>query len=319
MLVFSCVCAALVVAAAVGLLVDDRVLGGAPIWAKPLKFAVSGAVFGLTWAWLCSRIDGGARRRAVRRASSVIVGLLSVELLLIIGQVIRGRRSHFNFETVFDAVLYEVMAVSIAAVWGGVLVLTVLVLRSDIRDRALRLTVGTGAVISLIGIGLGALMTLPTGAQLDAIEAGQGFHSLGAHTVGAPEGGPGLPLLGWSTTGGDLRIPHFVGMHALQGMLVLYLVLTLLATRVPRLRSATVRARLVCVGATGFAGLLALLTWQAYRGQPLTSPDGWTLAALGVLAVEVVVATAVAFRRDPVPDAEVIPIHPAPREHADVA
>jgi hypothetical protein len=319
MLVFACACAALVVIAGVGMLLDDRVLGGAPIWAKPLKFAVSGAVYGLTWAWLSSLIDN--RQRTVRWASAVIVTMLSIELVLIIGQVIRGKRSHFNLETRFDAIVYEVMAASIATVWGGALVLTVLVLRSKIRDRSLKLTVGTGSVLSLIGIGLGALMALPTGAQIRAVEAGQSAHSLGAHAVGAPEGGPGLPLLGWSTTGGDLRIPHFVGMHALQAMLVLYLVISLLARRWPRLRSTTVRSRLVSVGATGFAGLLALVTWQAYRGQPLISPDKWTLLAFGVLVVEVVVATAVALRRDPIPTAAVIPIHAdePPRRHADVA
>lgn len=294
MLWFAGLCVALAVAAAVGLAVDDRTLLGAPIWAKPLKFAISGAAYGLTWAWLCSLIDH--RQRTVRRASIMIVVLLTVELVLITLQAARTRRSHFNFATVPDAILYEVMAVSIIAVWCGALLLTVLVVRSHIQDRSRKLTVAIGAVLSLVGVGLGALMTLPTGAQLETL--GSGGEALGAHTVGAPDGGPGLPFLGWSTTAGDLRIPHFVGIHALQALLLWNLALGMLARRWPRLH--LVRSHLVCVGGVGFAGLLALLTWQAYRGQPLTSPDGWTLTALAVLALGLAAAAATALRSDTV-------------------
>jgi hypothetical protein len=297
MLVFACASAALAVIALAALVVDHRMLDGAPVWVKPLKFGVSGLVYGVTWAWLCSLTDRG--RRAVRWASLVVVIPLGLELILITGQAARGRRSHFNFDSTFDGVVYLIMATSIFVVWCGGLVLTVLAARSRIGDRPARLTVGLGAVISLCGIGLGALMTIPSGGQITSLTTGHGFDSLGAHTVGAPDGGPGLPLLGWSTTAGDLRIPHFVGMHALQALLAWHLLLGVLARRWERLRPAAIRARLVCVAAAGFSGLVVLLTWQAYRGQPLLGPDGWTLAALAVLAAGVVVAGVLSVRHGP--------------------
>ncbi len=39
------------------------------------------------------------------------------------------------------------------------------------------------------------------------------------HWVGGPRSdATGLPLFGWSTTGGDLRVPHFFAVHLLQAL-----------------------------------------------------------------------------------------------------
>jgi hypothetical protein len=125
-------------------------------------------------------------------------------------------------------------------------------------------------------------MTGPTAAQQAAMGAGLGSGIVGAHTVGADDGGPGIPFLGWSTTHGDLRVGHFVGIHAMQ---LVPLLAVFLARRRERWLREGHRVALVWVGALGYLGLVALVTWQALRGQPLTAPDGLTLAALAGLVV----------------------------------
>jgi hypothetical protein len=105
----------------------------------------------------------------------------------------------------------------------------------------------------------------------------------GTHSVGVVEGGPGLPLTNWSTTGGDLRVGHFIGLHAIQALPLIAFALTLLAARYAVLRSEEVRTRMVWTASGVYAALIALVTWQALRGQPLLGPDWLTLAALAVI------------------------------------
>nr|WP_221473880.1 hypothetical protein [Planomonospora venezuelensis] len=278
--------AALAVVCLGGLLFDDRTLDGMPIWAKPLKFTVSLAVYTFTWAWLLT-----LRHRAPRSGwwlGTALAAAGVAEIAIIMFQAVRGVRSHFNVSTALDATLYSVMGLTIATLMIVNLVAAILVLRERQADPVSTRAIRLGLVISAAGIGLGYLMTLPTAAQL----ADPAAAVIGAHSVGVPDGGPGLSLLGWSTTGGDLRIPHFVGMHAIQ-------ILPLLALALNRLRDEAVRLRLVAVAGGGYAGLLALVTWQALRGQPLLRPDGLTLAAAGLLLAAVAAAGLASLLRSP--------------------
>jgi NAD/NADP transhydrogenase beta subunit len=184
------------------------------------------------------------------------------------------------------------MAVSIVVVWLVTVVVAVVLFRSPLGDRARTLGIRSGLVIGLVGMALAFLMTGPTGAQLNDY---QGI--AGAHAVGVADGGVGLPLLGWSTEGGDLRIPHFVGMHALQALPLLVIALELLARRVAVLRIEAVRYRLVLVGAVGFAGTVGLVLWQALRGQSIVAPDAATIAAGSALTLVLVAGVVVTLLR----------------------
>ncbi|GLF96270.1 hypothetical protein [Streptomyces yaizuensis] len=273
--------AAIAVFCVVGLIVDERTVTNAPVWLKPLKFSVSFALYTLSLAWMLS-LSSRARRTGWWAGTAVAAAVV-VEMVLLLIQVVRGRRSHFNQETPFDETIWSLMGNTIVVLWVASLVVAVLLLRSPLTDRAGAWALRLGSLIALGGAALGFLMTLPTAEQDEAAARGEEPTTVGGHSVGVPDGGPSMPLTDWSTTGGDLRIPHFVGMHALQLLPLFAFALVLLAGRLPRLRDETVGVRLVITVAAGYAGLVALTTWQALRGQPLTEPDGATLGTLAAL------------------------------------
>ncbi|MEU9501508.1 hypothetical protein [Streptomyces sp. NPDC048196] len=287
--------AALAVVAAAGLIVDDRVVLGAPVWFKPFKFAVSFAAYGLTLAWMLARRPAPGRLGAGAAHVVVVSGL--IEMAIITGQAVRGRRSHFNIETPLDQGLFVAMGLTIVALWTATLVIAVLLFRARLGDRATTWAIRLGVLIALAGLLLGGLMLMPTPEQqADGLRT-----AVGAHSVGVPDGGPAMPVTGWNTTGGDLRIPHFVGMHALQALPLFLYGIEALAGRFARLRDARVRLRLVLVAAGFLTGLLALVTWQALRGQALIHPDPATLTALAALATATGLATYAALRHHPAP------------------
>jgi hypothetical protein len=263
-------------------LVDGRLVTGQPVWVKPAKFAASIALYTLTLAWLLAHVEG--RRRAVRAVGAVTAAGLWLEILIIGGQAARGEASHFNTTSPLNGALFTVMGVSILAVWAAGFVALWLLCRQRFQDRAYALALRAGLLISLLGAGLGGVMTQPTRAQRAQLAAGAVPARMGAHSVGAPDDGPGLPGVGWSTRGGDLRVPHFLGLHAMQ--LLPLLALGLLR----RTRGAHERERLALVAAATLAylGLVAVLTAQALRGESVVAPGALTLASLASVAAATV-------------------------------
>ena len=250
-------------------LVDPVQITGRNGWYKPLKFALSIGLYAVTLAWLVDRLPSRRQRLGRIGAWVVTVGLL-IEMVIIVGAVAAGTTSHFNVSTPLATTLWSVMGTSIAVVWLVTLALAALLWRAADAEAARRMAIRAGLVIGLAGMAVAFVMTGPTPEQLDD------FHGIaGAHAVGVPDDGPGLPFLGWSTTGGDLRVPHFVGMHALQALPLLALGLEVLARRVPALTDPGTRFRILAVASGGYAVLLVLLTLQALAGIPVTEPLGF--------------------------------------------
>lgn len=265
----------LAVVCLVGLAIDPRELLGAPVWVKPLKFCLSAALYVLALAVLLRPLG---RSRLATAVGYGVGGILVAEVVLIAMQAARGVASHFNVSTPFDSMVFSAMGAMIAGLWVLTLVAAVALLRTPQPDRTWKTATAWALVIALAGGAVGYLMTMPTPEQVAGFATAPPL-VVGAHTVGARDGGPGLPFVGWSTTGGDLRVPHFWGLHGLQALPLLALALS----RVTRLTDRQ-RRRLVTVGGAAYAGVLGVLLQQALRGQPLTAPDVWTFT-LGTLVV----------------------------------
>ena len=230
--------------------VDTRTILGINPWIKPMKFFASITIFLWTMAWFMPEADPRHARR-LRVIRWTIVTSMVGEIVLISLQSARGTTSHFNIRTGFDAVVFQTMGALI-------LVNTIAVaafLRSLRTERpAPRAGYWRGLRLGLVVFVIGSLEGFVMVANL-------------AHSVPGPDGGPGLPFVNWSTTGGDLRVAHFLALHAMQ---LLPLAGYVLDRTWPV--GATARARVVSAMALAWAGVVAAVLWQAASGRPLGVP-----------------------------------------------
>ncbi len=248
-----------------------------------------------TLAWLIGRLPSGALAKIAGVAGTIAAVGLAIEVVIIDGFALVGQSSHFNLSTPFHAAMWHVMAASISLVWVMTFVVAALLFRAPLGDAARTLAIRAGALLALGGMALAFLMTGPKADQ-----SSDSVGLVGAHTVGLADGGPGLPLLGWSTVAGDLRIPHFFGMHALQALPLFVLLLELLAWKLPALQDDRRRLRLVVLASVTFASTLVLLTAQALIGQSIVAPSGNILTGGIILAAATVTATVVIMKTAPV-------------------
>ncbi len=278
-----------VLAAIVGMMaiVDPRDILGQNAWFKPLKFALSIGIYSLTLAWMLGQFTRW--RRVADWAGTVTAGGLVVEIIIIVWAAAAGTTSHFNIASALSGALWSIMGASIAVVWLMAVVVAIVLSGNRFGDPARMLALRAGVIIGLAGMAVAFFMVSPTEEQLSDF---QGI--AGAHAVGVADGGPGLPFLGWSTEGGDLRAPHFVGMHALQLLPLLALLLELGARRWRLLRDRRVRFGLVVTASVAYAAWVALLTVQALGGQSVVAPSpafviaGSTITGAALVAVIVV-------------------------------
>lgn len=175
---------------------DERMLYEVSVWNKPMKFSISIALFLWTMAWL---LDELPQLAFVEKVSRWLIALMAIEMLILVIQASRGVPSHFNISTWYDAALFNIMGIAIFINTWWVFRVMLAYGKLSHLEKAYRWGVQFGMFIFVLSSLEGYVMAARLG-----------------HTVGAEDGSTGLPFFGWALHFGDLRVAHFVGLHALQ-------------------------------------------------------------------------------------------------------
>jgi hypothetical protein len=176
---------------------------GISAWYKPMKFFLSS--FFLIWSmgWYMQYLPDN---QSVIAYSWGMIVFLTFENIYIAWRASQGELSHFNVKTPFNAAMYTLMAVASAGISFWTAYIGILFFSNKITNISevylwgIRLGIILFVLFSLQGFAMGGRMT---------------------HTIGGADGSEGLPVVNWSKKYGDLRIAHFLGMHALQVIPVL--------------------------------------------------------------------------------------------------
>lgn len=232
----------------VAMLVDTRTVNDINVWIKPVKFLVSFTAYYATLAWAFGYLP---KEKQLTRAGrfvvhgAIVVGLLEMTWLVLAAT--NGVPAHFNSSSATWQVAYGLAGVGSVLLITAILVQGVMIAKqqSIFVAPALRLALVAGAVVAFFG-------TLVAAGYMSA---GDGHWVGGARTDAN-----GLALMGWSRTGGDLRVAHFWSLHAQQIIPAMGWILVTL--RLPYARTG------VALASLAYGGLIAFTFVQALQGEP---------------------------------------------------
>ncbi|OEK00193.1 hypothetical protein BFP97_01105 [Roseivirga sp. 4D4] len=211
---------------------------GTNAWHKPIKFALSTAILVWSVGWYTGYLPA---TKEVSIINWILITTLAFEVTYIAWKASKGEASHYNQSSNFHSFMFSMMALAASLATIAVAYIGLKFFATPLPDLpnyyvwAIRLGIALFVVFSFEGFVMGANM---------------------AHTVGGRDGTPGIPFLNWSLTYGDLRIAHFIGMHALQ-------VIPILAWFVLRDTKLTIGISLL------YALLAVFVLTQALRGKTI--------------------------------------------------
>jgi hypothetical protein len=220
-------------------------------WIKPTKFSMSFSTFASTISLLllALRIPKW-QLTLVRRAIAASVAL---EILSLAAQAWRSAY-HLSGQSLLDTSLAQVtnsmVMVNTAIVCWMLALFCANRVQTDRIDWPMVSAIRYSIIIFLAGNAIGGYML-----------------ARGSHSVGVADGGAGLLFVNWSVIGGDLRIAHFIAIHAIQIVPLFAYILAQMSPVLP------VKHRRVAAGALALAVSFAVgATFvQAALGHPLLS------------------------------------------------
>lgn len=226
--------------------VDDRAFQDVSLWKKPAKFSLSVGVYFLTLAWFAAFLpqDLWQTTRA-RIVGWIAVGTAGFEMIYIVVMAALGDASHFNMSTPITSFMYSLMGIGAMTLTAVSPWLAFELLRAEPRWRH---------DAFLLAVVLGLLLTFLLGAGFGGYLGNQTSHWVNAPRTDAG----GLPLFDWSRQGGDLRVAHFFGLHAMQELPLFALAVRGLA----RARTTVVAFALL------YSAMTVYVFVQAVQGRP---------------------------------------------------
>lgn len=225
------------------------VAAGLNPWIKPIKFSLSFSTFASTMSLLllALRIPNWQLKLARRTmAVSIVLEILSLACQAWRSSYAPG--AHTLADIVFAQMTNIMVMVNTAIVCWMFVLFCANRVHVKLVDAPMVSAVRQSLVIFLAGNAIGGYML-----------------ARGSHTVDATDGGPGLPFLNWSTIGGDLRIAHFIAIHAIQIVPLFAYILSQMAP-IP-----TVKQRRFAIGVVALVVAIAVggTFVQAALGHPL--------------------------------------------------
>jgi hypothetical protein len=180
--------------------IDDTIVTGINAWIKPMKFALSVAIYSWTFGWILFYLKSKRQQNFI---TWVVLICMLVENFIITLQAARDEISHYNISSELNAILFITMGVFITInTFVNLYTLILFFLKSQVTINGNMLVAWrVGLLFFFVG----------------GISGGMMIANMG-HTIGAVDGGAGLPFTNWSTQAGDIRAAHFFTLHGLQAI-----------------------------------------------------------------------------------------------------